>query len=362
MITTNTSAAGATIARLLARITILLISATLPMAMLSGCAKKNEKAKMPIKPGLDLSKLPGLLTCLPGPVNSKGVGKLCTKREDCAGQWASFCDVVVNKKRPPMCSRMCDDNTDCGENAYCGVINGVRHCYPKVCHEWKWTPGCEKHNPFCVDKGAEKATDEQKPKHKGALICAGGINFNEHGWGKRCDPSSREKNGVACKGLKARACESTFNPTGPNFCVRECWSDYICGDYGYCAYHLPIKSFSFCLPRCPEARHRAIKERPANIGVCNVDQGVIPNGKKDAGNPDGVGVRCKADSDCAGNSKAKTCGTSLGSQRKPDVCTMTCKADADCGNNALCVDVDFNVAGDGKAGGKKACVPACWAI
>jgi hypothetical protein len=303
-------------------------------------------------------------TCAPGQVNAKGVGKPCHSREDCAGLWANFCDVVVSPRRPPMCSRMCDDDTDCGENAMCGVVNGVRHCYPKVCSEWTWTPGCEKTNPFCKDKGRPGRTEEQEeeerehpPAHNGAVICAAGIAYSAEGFGLRCDKTSHARDGGACKGKPARACEATFNPDGPDYCTGECWNDATCGRYGYCGFHTPLKSFSFCYPRCPEPDHVAIKTRPAFLDVCEAEGGTVPKGSNSAG----VGVRCQGDGDCAGNAGAKVCGSSLGTTRKTDVCTMGCSKDADCGRNAVCADLDFNAHGDGQASaGPRYCLPACW--
>ncbi len=296
--------------------------------------------------------------CAPGQVNDKGVGKPCQKREDCAGLWANFCDILVNPRRPPMCSRMCDNDTDCGANAYCGIVNGVRHCYPSICSAWKYTPGCEKDNPYCRDVRAERPTAGDEPKHVGAAICAGGFAFSDEAYGLRCDKSSREKHGVACQGKRAQSCQATFNPDGPDFCERECWAESTCGSYGYCGYQWPLKTFSLCWPRCPEDQHRTLKEQPANLELCQAENGVVPKG-----NALGVGVRCQADADCAGNPGAKLCGKQLsGITRKPDVCTATCQADADCGKNALCVDVDFNLSSDGKASGHpRYCVPACWA-
>jgi hypothetical protein len=297
-------------------------------------------------------------TCAPGQVNDKGVGKPCQTREDCAGLWANFCDIVVNKRRPPMCSRMCDDDTDCGPGAYCGVINGVRHCYPNQCSDWKWTPGCDKWNPFCHDIRAEEPKPGDEVKHAGAVVCAGGIAYSDEGYGLRCDKSSHNLHGETCKGKRAQSCQATFNPDGPDFCERECWAESTCGNYGYCGWQWPLKSFSVCWPRCPEPEHRAVTAQPAQLDLCLAEGGVVPKG-----NAAGVGVRCQSSKDCAGNSGAKTCGRELTDvTRKPDVCTMACQSDADCGRNAVCSDVDFNLGGDGKPSGhRRYCVPACWA-
>ena len=148
-------------------------------------------------------------SCAPGQVNDKGVGKPCQTREDCAGLWANFCDIVVNKRRPPMCSRMCDDDTDCGPGAYCGVINGVRHCYPNQCSDWKWTPGCDKWNPFCHDIRAEEPKPGDEVKHAGAMVCAGGFAYSDEGYGLRCDKTSHNLHGETCKGKRAQSCQAS---------------------------------------------------------------------------------------------------------------------------------------------------------
>ena len=92
------------------------------------------------------------------------------------------------------------------------------------------------------------------------------------------------------------------------------------------------------------------------MDLCLAENGPVPP------NELGVGVRCQADGDCAGNAKATVCGRSVPGQRKPDVCTLGCRTDADCGRNAACVDLDWNLRGDGKASGlQRFCLPACWA-
>ncbi len=297
--------------------------------------------------------------CAPGQVNEKGVGKECHKREDCAGLWANFCDIVVSPRRPPMCSRMCDDSTDCGPNAYCGVINGVRHCYPSVCTAWKWTLGCEKTNAFCRDAHAETPAAGDEVQHKGAVVCSAGVAFSEEGYGARCDKSTTEKHGRTCQGKRAQSCQATFNPDGPDFCERECWAESTCGNYGYCGYQWPLKSFSLCYPRCPEPQHRAMTNKPDTLDACLAESGVVP-----PGNAAGVGKRCKTTADCASNSGAKVCGAELTEiTRKSDVCTMGCEKDGDCGRNAVCSDLDFNGGGDGKTSGHpRYCVPACWSL
>ena len=323
-------------------------------------------AGRPVDPRAGNANAPGQ-QCAPGQVNAKGVGKPCHSREDCAGLWANFCDIVVSPRRPPMCSRICDSDTDCGENAMCGVINGVRHCYPKVCTQWTWTPGCRKWNPWCQDprKAGEDDDDDDddEARHDGALICFGGVAFSEDDFGKRCNKDSHARNGEVCTRKSAPACEATFNPDGPDYCTHECWNDKICGSYGYCGYHLPVKSFSQCWPRCPEDDHRAIRQRPAGMDLCLAENSPTAAGQHGMPpNEIGVGVRCKSDADCAGNAQAKTCGSSVPGQRKPDVCTVSCQHDADCGRNAACVDLDWNLRGDGKASGQKRfCLPACWA-
>ncbi len=309
--------------------------------------------------------------CEPGQINDKGVGKPCKTRDDCTGLWANFCDISISPRRPPMCSRMCDDHTDCGPNAMCGVVNGVRHCYPKVCEKWKYSKGCEETNPFCKEghkppprskeegEAIEKAEEEGRDLrlHKGAAICSAGVAFGSDGFGKRCDKSSYARHGETCRGQFARACEATFNPDGPDYCLRECEADSTCGDQGYCGYHEPLHNYTICFPRCPEPQHMSLRKQPAQLDLCNAENGTVPRGT----NEFGVGMRCNADAQCAGNQGAKTCGLSLATSRKPDVCTKSCQNDAECGHNALCVDPDFGVTGPGKAGEKgKFCLPACW--
>jgi len=322
------------------------------------CSPRETKG-----PPVDTSKLPGLTSCLPGQVNDKGVGRICTRRDDCAGLWASFCDVSISKKRPPMCTRLCDDDTDCGPNAMCGIVNGTRHCYPSVCKAYTYTPGCERTDPNCieVDRSGkpEIVAEGEQPTHLGAVACVGGFAFNTEGYGRRCDPGEHDFQGGTCKGQRARACEATFNPTGPDWCNRECRREGSCGEFAYCGYHYPLKSFNICYPRCPEPAHRAMRAQPPSLDRCSGDRETVP-----AGNALGVGMRCAKDADCATNSGAKSCGSTLAdTTRKPDVCTLRCLQDADCGRNAVCTDVDFNLAGDGKASGHpRYCVPACWAL
>lgn len=343
---------------------LLLWTAIGALALAVGCGAKGPGPDSGTPhPATGVTAAPPAASCAPGQVNAKGVGKVCHQPKDCAGLWANFCDIAVSTRRPPLCSRMCDDQTDCGENAMCGILNGVRHCYPSVCTQWNYTPGCEKTEARCRDAGAEKRGEwptepNQRPKHAGAVICTAGIAWSADGYGLRCDKSAPPRDGIVCKGKKAGACQATFNPDGPDFCDGECWQDSACGELGYCGYQWPVKSFSLCWPRCPEAAHRAITAKPDQLDVCQAEAGVVPIAKNAAG----VGKRCATNADCAGNAGAQTCGLTAATTRKADVCTMGCQTDADCGHNAVCADLDFNVSGDGKASGHpKWCVPACWA-
>jgi hypothetical protein len=300
--------------------------------------------------------IPEKPACLTGTPNEKGVGKYCLTRDDCAGQWANYCNTIFQQM--PMCTRLCDDNTNCGKDAFCGIRYGVRACFPKTCSDWTYTPGCEATNVNCRDRRHDEDEDEPPPAHRGAAICPAGIAWSEDGYGLRCDSSTYSKDGRACKDKRAHVCQASFYPLGPDYCERECHHDEECGDYAYCGYMEPLHSFSICQPRCPEPEHRALVQKPAALDMCLVEGGTAPAGLSAAG----IGVRCASDKDCAGNAGARRCGLNLSDTvRHPDMCTMACHTDAECGRNAVCSDLDWNLKGDGKASGAtRYCLPACW--
>jgi hypothetical protein len=93
--------------------------------------------------------VPDLSMCAPAPPdsicgapcdvgNSKGVGKFCTKIDDCVDNpSATICVVAFTpKNRAYFCTLPCSgpsDTTTCGENATCECSGGQCGCTPNHC-------------------------------------------------------------------------------------------------------------------------------------------------------------------------------------------------------------------------------------
>jgi len=310
-------------------------AALLALALATACASKPA-GPAPETPKEERTKDPWAgghgSVCEPGQVNDLGVGRECRSHDDCKGLSAAMCHGAKGPGRPHVCTVHCEKDEDCGPDAMCGLSRGwIRSCYPKRCTDFAYAP--DRVRPL---EGTPAA-------HAGALICDPGFSLYEEGFGKACT------SGADCEGLKARGCNQAIYPPGVPRCARECRTDARCGDNGYCA-HTEVTTFSMCLQRCPEPRHRSVGDRPAQVDRCRVAGTVVDLTK----NPHGVGRPCERDDQCG---ESGVCGAALaGEGDKPEGCTRPCLADEECGHSALCVDLDH---GRGKEP-RRLCIPACW--
>ena len=204
--------------------------------------------------------------------------------------------------------------------------------------------GCRKSPPAVTSAPTTPSTAVDLPSATTSIVCSATVNAI--GVGKPCRVAAD------CRGQLAITCPRASDPKGLDFCTRACTGTERdeCGEGAVCVPQGTRPSI--CVPTVC-SRQLAV-ELPLDTTVI-ADCQAPPNAA-------GVGKPCASHADCAGNAQAKTCGSSVPGQRKPDVCTVGCQRDADCGRNAACVDLDWNLRGDGKASGQKRfCLPACWA-
>lgn len=280
--------------------------------------------------------------CEPRQVNDLGVGRPCKSQADCAGFKASMCpSAVKGPTRASVCTVHCDTDADCGPGAMCGLVRGAwRACYPKHCTD------------FAYDKARLRPPKGPPPKHAGAALCDPGFSFYSQGWGAACKDSQDCRG----EGKKSKGCNGAIYPPGVMRCTSECRTDADCGDNAYCSY-TEVKTFTLCLPRCPEQRHRNLTAKPDSLDVCKVQGSIVDLGRTEHR----IGAECQTDEQCGAGG---VCGAGLaGSKRKPVGCTRKCRQDADCGRNALCVDLEHGLPdADRSPADTRYCVPACWGI
>lgn len=77
-------------------------------------------------------------TCCVGQVNALGVGKVCTTNEDCKGLAANTCGIALDPSFNNWCAQLCQDDKECGDNAFCWIVPAkeggyIGFCAPNAC-------------------------------------------------------------------------------------------------------------------------------------------------------------------------------------------------------------------------------------